>query len=336
MKSFATKLPCLLVGSLLILASGNSALANEAQSQAERGLRNAQLQLELAKSANPLALKEITPGCVATPLPTAVTGPSVSMDVATGAGQSVRVTAWRALCSANDGQLLLTFTPLSGTPFVCGSELKIRIGGIETDDLFLDINPNDGVGTSFCGNLSTTTTFVLHEFDNTVVFDDDFAFTLEFESNFGPDGSVLVPAFDSTQYGTPVGLLPITGKHSGSYYLPLRNGEGVLIEIGRLNARKVLFVTWYTYYLGQQRWIFGSVDFNAGATTATVPMYISTGGQFGAAFQTSQVMIAPWGQATVSFPSCSSMRFEWAENGGQTGTYVYDRLLQGLEGISCP
>ena len=321
------------LGSLLFAAP---LMANDAEVNAERVLRNAQQQLRFVKSSNPLALKEITPGCVETPLPTAVSGPSVSMEVATAAGQSVRVVAWRRLCGPNDGQLLLTLTPVTGTPFICGSAMKILIGGAQTDDLFLDVNPNDGVGTSFCGNLSATTTFVLHEFDNTVVFDDDFAFTLQYESDFGPDGAVLVPAFDATQYGSGGGLLPIAGKHSGSYYIPARNGEGVLLEVGRLNARKVLFVTWYTYYLGQQRWIFGSVDFNAGATTATVPLYISTGGQFGAAFQTSQVMIAPWGQATVSFPSCTSMRFEWAEAGGQTGTYLYERPLQGLEGISCP
>ena len=318
----------------LLLAS--TAMAGQALEQAERMLANAQAQLQMAKSANPLALKEISPGCVQTPLPTAITGPSVAFEVATGSAQTVRVVAWRRPCSANDGQLLLTFTPIIGTPFICGSAMKIRIGGLETDDLFLDANPNDGVGTSFCGNLTATTTFVIHEFDNAVVFDDDFAFTLIYESDFGPDASVLVPAYDSTQYGSGTGLLPIAGKHSGSYYIPARNGEGVLLEIGRIGTRKVLFVTWYTYYLGQQRWIFGNVDFAAGATSATVPMFITTGGQFGAAFQPSQVMIAPWGQATVSFPSCSSMRLQWAEAGGQTGSYLYERPLDGLEGISCP
>ena len=38
------------------------------------------------------------------------------MQIATAAGHSVRVTAWRRPCTPNDGQLLLTFTLLAGTP----------------------------------------------------------------------------------------------------------------------------------------------------------------------------------------------------------------------------
>jgi len=309
--------------------------ADESTRQAAQMLDNAQRQVLFAKGDNPLALKEITPGCVAMPLSTSPGGPLITFDVATGSAASVRVVVWRLYCNDNDGQLLLTFTPVTGTPFICGSNMKIRIGGVETDDLFLDVNPNDGVGTSFCGNLAATTTFVIHEFDNQVVFDDDQAFTLEYESDFGPDAIVQIPAFDAAQYA-PGGTLALSGKNSGSYYLPARNGEGVLVEVGRVGTRKVVFLTWYTYFQGQQRWIFGSADFTSGATAVQVPMFISTGGQFGAAFQPSQVMIAAWGSANVSFPNCASMRFAWSENGGQTGIYLYERALAGLEGINCP
>jgi hypothetical protein len=298
-------------------------------------LENAQMQLAQARSGT--TLKEITPGCLSTPLPITPRGPTWGFDVATGTGQSVHVTAWRQPCSgANDAQLLVTFTPVTGTPFVCGSDMNIWIAEQSTDDLFLDVNPNDNVPTSFCGNLSAVTTFVLYEFDNQFTFDDDFSFGLQYESDFGPDADVLVPGYDPTQYvvgGTPQ---TFAGKLSGSYYVRTRNGEGILLEIGRLNTRKVLFVAWYTYYQGQQRWIFGNIDFAAGITSAVVPLSISTGGQFGTAFNTSQVMFLPWGQATISFPSCGTMRWEWIENGGQSGTYLYERPLEGLEGIACP
>jgi hypothetical protein len=68
----------------------------------------------------------------------------------------------------------------------------------------------------------------------------------------------------------------------------------------------------------------------------TIPLIVTTGGQFGAAYNPAQVQVSQWGSATVSFTSCSRMRFEWSENAGQSGLYEYQRLLEGLDGISCP
>lgn len=309
--------------------------ANEAQLQAQRQLESAQQQMRLAAMPGD-ADKEISVNCLPAPITTTPVGPTWTFEVQTGASARVRGTAWRQPCAGNDAQFILTLQPLQGTPFVCGSEVEINIGALRTDDIFLDVNPNDGVGTSFCGNLATTTSFVLHEFDSGFAFDDDAAFTWVYESDFGPDASSAIPAYDAALYPGGGGTsAAISGKYSGSYYAAARNGEGVLVEIGTIGARRVLFLTWYTYFQGQQRWLVGSVDLVAGATSASVPMVVTSGGQFGAAFDPGQVSVTPWGSVNVQFPSCSSMRFQWTDNNGASGLYNYTRGLESLDGVSC-
>lgn len=313
----------------------NVGSASEAQLQAQRQLESAQQQLLLAALPGG-GLDEISVNCLPAPITTTPVGPTWTFEVQTSASARVRGTAWRQPCSGNDAQFILTLQPLQGTPFVCGSDMEISIGAARTDDIFLDVNPNDGVGTNFCGNLATTTSFVLHEFDSAFAFDDDAAFTLVYESDFGPDASTAIPAYNATLYPGGGGTsAAIAGKYSGSYYAAARNGEGVLVEIGTIGTRRVLFLTWYTYFQGQQRWLVGSVDLAAGATSASVPLVLTSGGQFGAAFDPGQVSVTPWGSVNVQFPSCSSMRFQWTDNSGASGLYNYSRGLESLDGVPC-
>jgi hypothetical protein len=329
MKSLSTALLALL--SLPLVAA---ATPDDPRMQAAHQLRNAEAVWAQAQKAAP-GTKEITVGCVPTPIPTTTIGPTWTFEVQTAAAARMRGIAWRQPCSGNNAQLVLTLEPLSGTPFACGTELEITIGALRTDDIFLDVNPNDGVGTSFCANLSARTSFVIHEFDNGFAFDDDSAFTLTYESDVAADATLQIPAYDPGQYMVG-GDLALSGKFSGSYYEPTRDREGALIELGRAGAARVVFLTWYTYFQGQQRWIVGNATYNPGDTRVTIPLIVTTGGQFGAAYNPAQVQVSQWGSATVSFTSCSRMRFEWSENAGQSGLYEYQRLLEGLDGISCP
>ena len=310
--------------------------SSSAASQAERQWLSAEKQLRLPPKQRELGLKEITRNCVPTPISTTPSGPSWTFEVQTAAAARLRGTAWRVPCGGNDAQLILTLQPIQGTPFVCGTEMEIMIGAARTDDLFLDTDPNDGLGTSFCSNLPSTASFVIHEFDSTFAFDDDAAFTLVYESDVAPDASITIPAFDPALYAGIGGNAVIAGKFSGSYYSAARNGEGILVEIGSVGTRRVLFLSWYTYFQGQQRWIVGSADLSAGATSISVPLVVTTGGQFGSAFDPNQVVVNPWGSAIVQFPSCAQMRFQWSANSGESGSYDYARGMDSLDGITCP
>lgn len=288
--------------------------------------------------------KEITPNCVATPLSTTPVGPSWQFELNT-AGASAppavfRGTFWRRPCAAaGDAQLLLTLTPLSGIPFVCGGLRVVLVQNLQqTNELSFDPDPNNGVVDSFCGSLLVPTTVVLNEYSAAFDFNDDAQFTFVYLSGISssPNASVTVGTYNPADYGLPPSPLPLSGKLSGSYYDPARDGEGVVIEIGQVGTRRVFFLTWYTYAGGAQRWIVGNTDFPAGASEITVPLIMTSGGYFGSAFDPAQVIRMNWGSATVSFPTCTSMRFQWVELGGQIGSYQYRRLVDSLEGIACP
>lgn len=305
--------------------------------------------LALSADATPAVVgnmqsEEITPNCVTVPLSTVPSGPTWSFDVNTAGSNSppavVRGTFWRKRCATTgDAQLLLTFSVVSGTPFVCGGLRLVLIqNSQQTNDVFLDSDPNNGVLDSFCGSLLVPITTVLNEFNSSFVFDDDSSFSFVYlaGTSASPNANVSVAGYNPADYGLPVLLQPISGSLSGSYYDPMRNGEGVLVEAGQQGARRVFFLTWYTYAGGLQRWIVGNVDYVTGTTELNVPLLLTSGGLFGAAFNPSQVQWSNWGNATVSFPTCATMRFQWIETGGQVGSYTYQRLLEGLDGVRCP
>lgn len=288
-------------------------------------------------AANLAAPKEITPGCLPTPITTTPAGPIWSFVQATSSTESFRATIWRKPCAGSDAQLVVTFEPNAGTPFVCSSLVTLIQNGQQTDDLFLDTSPNSTSIDSVCGDLFVPTSAVIDERSSSFAFDDDQALTFVYEglSSF-PDAVIQIPAYDPSQYGQTSGPVPFAGKLSGSYFDPTRSGEGVLLEIGQAGTRNVLFLSWYTYFAGQQRWIVGNVDFPANASTVTVPLLISSGGQFGTAYDPAQVQFSDWGTATLTFPTCSRLTMSWAEAGGETGTFNYQRLVDRLLGVPCP
>lgn len=316
----------MLAGAILIAASSPS---DRAAIHADR--------VALASAQN--GTKEITLGCLNTPIPTTPTGPTWSFESNSFTSSSPRVlrgTFWRKPCAAaNDAQLILTFTVVSGAPFVCTSGPVLIQNSQQTDSFFFDTSPNTSTLDTLCSDLFVPTSVVIDERSNSFTFDDDAPFTFVYEAG-EPGATVSVDGYNPAAYGLPGQAQPITGKLSGSYYSPARNGEGVLVEIGQTAARRTVFLTWYTYAGGAQRWIVGNVDYPSGASTVTVPLIITTGGQFGSAFSPAQVQASTFGTATVSFPTCTTMRFQWTENGGQSGDYSYQRLVSGLEGVACP
>ncbi len=126
-----------------------------------------------------------------------------------------------------------------------------------------------------------------------------------------------------------------SGELSGSYYDPARPGEGLFIEVGQVGERRVLFVSWYTYFQGMQRWIIGNVDFPPGATEVTVPLTVTAGTGFGSNFNPVDVQYIPWGSATFRFLSCTELGFDWESDDGDSGSYSYVRLVDGLLGVGC-
>lgn len=125
---------------------------------------------------------------------------------------------------------------------------------------------------------------------------------------------------------------PILPLHTGSWFDPDKSGRGIVVEIaqsapGSANGdQPLMIVYWYDYFEGRQVWMNGAVPFSWGASEVTVPLQISTGGQFGAAFVPSQVQATPgWGRLTVRFTACDRGLFRFESNFGN-GEYSLTRI----------
>jgi len=97
---------------------------------------------------------------------------------------------------------------------------------------------------------------------------------------------------------------------SGNWYDPSTSGQGFIVEVNP-NA-PVLFFAWYTYAtngasLGEagQRWFTGQGAYSAGARSASVTLYETTGGIFDTDTPATQATIGV-GSATLTFNGCES------------------------------
>jgi len=131
------------------------------------------------------------------------------------------------------------------------------------------------------------------------------------------------------------GLFPISGYQSGWYYVPSRSGEGINFNVAQNGDRLFISVAWFTYSMGEQMWLIGSVDITEGDETATVELYRTSGTGFGDAFNANDVLLDLWGTLTVSHPECGLMFVEW-DGGAEFGTgQLLMEQLVNVAGLEC-
>ncbi len=125
----------------------------------------------------------------------------------------------------------------------------------------------------------------------------------------------------------------VDGSFSGTWFDPSRDGEGLLVEItadGSGNPRAV--VSWYSYQSdnsGQQLWLIG--DGPVVGDTAFVELFVTSGAQFGAAFDPADVVREHWGSIALEFNDCGSATLSYEANDSQFGSdsYSLSRLTSG-------
>ena len=135
---------------------------------------------------------------------------------------------------------------------------------------------------------------------------------------------------------------PILPLHAGSWYDPEKSGRGIVVEIaqsapGTANGDQPLMVVyWYDYFEGRQVWMNGAVPFNWGASEVTVPLQITSGGQFGAAFAPNQVATnREWGRLSIRFTACDRGQFRFESSYGN-GEYSLTRITVPTTGRCNP
>jgi len=114
---------------------------------------------------------------------------------------------------------------------------------------------------------------------------------------------------------------------SGAWYDRATSGQGMLIEV--IPGQSYLFGAWFTYDttagdVTTQRWYTFGGTISDGASSATLTIWQSSGGNFNATPKPYAIEV---GSATPSFDSCTSGSFTFTLNDGRSGTVPLVRLL---------
>ncbi len=276
--------------------------------------------------------KEFTPNCLPTPIPVQPQGQVASREVTRADGARMRVSLWRYPCTGGDAQALLTFTPLSGTPSVDG--IRLRQAGREAR--FPDLLSSAAPLTFLFGPIDSPVSAVISA-NLSPPFDDDCAFSIDYLPRDGVVQSLSLAAETGAactlDFGTAGAVL--SARLGGTWFDPARDGEGVLLDFFRAGEQRVAFVSWYAYEGGQQRYLVGNAVYAAGDRSVRVPLIETGGAQFGAAFRPGDVTRRTWGEATLSFADCRSLRMAWIRADGTTGTLSLVRAGVA-DGVDCP
>lgn len=122
---------------------------------------------------------------------------------------------------------------------------------------------------------------------------------------------------------------PILDLHTGGWYDATKPGRGFNFEIANVAGAETgphLVAYWYDYSQGRQIWMNGIASFAWGASEVTVPLQITSGAQFGAAFNPADVVSdEAWGSATIRFTACDRATVTYTSSLGN-GTMQLERL----------
>lgn len=113
---------------------------------------------------------------------------------------------------------------------------------------------------------------------------------------------------------------------SGTFYDPAQNGHGFVLQQIVSNGQPVLLATWFTYLDGQPRWLIG-VGTTA-ANVATIPLSITTGGDFPPRFNPASTQVQPWGTLVLRFDNKDRASASWTTSyaGFSNGAMPLQRL----------
>jgi hypothetical protein len=121
---------------------------------------------------------------------------------------------------------------------------------------------------------------------------------------------------------------------SGSYFLPSRNGEGIVVQW--LPSGQVL-VIFFTYDLnGDQQWVTG-IGTSDGFSVTIDALYPSSSTSWGSDFDPSEVTLSPWGTFELTWTECGGVQFSYNSTVPGYGSATRDYVrLSNLWEASCP
>jgi cyclophilin family peptidyl-prolyl cis-trans isomerase len=132
---------------------------------------------------------------------------------------------------------------------------------------------------------------------------------------------------------------PIMPLHSGSWFDPANPRRGFVLEIvndASDDSGPLANVYWYDYSAGEQLWATGLAPFEYGASVVTIPLLVTEGGQFGQAYDPSQVVVdSDFGTLTLRFSGCATGQFSYQTRLGNGSAPVTRLTIPTGPGDSC-
>ncbi len=114
------------------------------------------------------------------------------------------------------------------------------------------------------------------------------------------------------------------------------SGQGIFVNIARVNDQPNFVVTWYGYLNGEQMWLVGAQPFNYGIETLTIPMTITSGTGWDTNFIESDVIRTDWGTVTIDFTDCNIGTMQYSSNDSNYGTGSVELTrITFTDGLSC-
>ncbi len=176
-----------------------------------------------------------------------------------------------------------------------------------------------------------------------------------FNVNQGTQYFVRVAGRDNGHGGAKLVVAPakatalsgLDAAYGGTWWNPVRDGEGVLIDIADhpdpASQELFLFFTWYTYDPnGNPVYLAGGVPrsaITAATGDITIPVVTTRGGRFGAAFNAAAVVRDPWGSVTLNYRNCGRLDLTYTPTvtgWGAPSTIRLERTLARAPGLTCP
>jgi len=122
-------------------------------------------------------------------------------------------------------------------------------------------------------------------------------------------------------------LKSINSCHSGSWYNPSTDGQGLAVDVIDLGGVQMV-VNWYTYNNGQQYWLTGSGPIVGNKVTLNV--VTTNGANFPPDFESSDVNVIPWGEIDFELVDDNHAQLSWRPilEGFSAGELSVQRLSQ--------
>ncbi len=144
-------------------------------------------------------------------------------------------------------------------------------------------------------------------------------------------GVAFAAIFFST---TALADLPLAdGGPSGQWWNPVRNGEGLFVEI--LPDSRIA-IAWFTYDgAGNQMWLTGQAELGPEDTAVVVSVTVTDGPFFGPDYNAADVNFETWGTVGLQFYTCDTGILTYTSSVGMGEGAIDISRISSIKTVNC-